>query len=103
MSCAEREGRLRGEEREARNPSVLNRCPAGMRNLRCTCLVCIRPPPLTHCVNPAGWTELSGDVGMAEGSVVTALVASKLLLPAELSPREPCGTGHRAGSRSDEL
>lgn len=57
----------------------------------------------THCVNPAGWTELSGDVGMAEGSVVTALVASKLLLPAELSPRETCGTRHRAGCGGDEL
>jgi hypothetical protein len=38
--------------------------------------------------SPAGWSELAGDVGSAEGSVVTALVASKLLLPADLPPRE---------------
>ncbi|PSC72530.1 DEAD-box ATP-dependent RNA helicase chloroplastic isoform B [Micractinium conductrix] len=39
------------------------------------------------------WVELSGDVGMAEGSVVTALIASKLLLPAELAPIVPSAAG----------
>ena len=36
----------------------------------------------------ADWHELAGDVGCAEGNVVTALVAAKLLLPAKLQPSE---------------
>ncbi|KAL4443480.1 hypothetical protein ABPG75_011217 [Micractinium tetrahymenae] len=39
------------------------------------------------------WYELSGDVGCAEGSVVTALIASKLLLPADLAPIGPSAEG----------
>ena len=39
-------------------------------------------------VVPADWLELAGDVGCAEGNVVTALVAAKLLLPAKLQPSE---------------
>lgn len=58
--------------------------------LACTPIMAARPswrPPLMA----AGWGELAGDVGFAEGSVVTALLASKLLLPADLAPSEQPG------------
>lgn len=45
------------------------------------------PPPLRSA--PPGWAEMAGDVGVAEGSVMTALLASKMWQPADLSPSEP--------------
>ena len=49
---------------------------------------------------PTDWLELAGDVGCAEGNVVTALVAAKLLLPAKLQPSECWRMMARPGAAS---